>query len=626
MTLQIHTPKSNAKDLTFIKTRRQNRNPNVSQRRKTLGADTETHDGNIFLFMLSNGDKLEYPNITFDTIAKFLLRYEGCWIFFYNLQFDAECILKLLPRDTLKIYKTTKLLNFAYNGYDIRYIPKKQLTIRKGSHSISLYDIAQYYDNKNLVKAYSEHIKKPLDQDYLDMKESRKKFSLRYFQRNKNQMRKYCLMDCVLTLELADYWLDTFFNAYQFYTANWISSGYLAEKVLIFNDIEIALFDDIPYDIQDLAWKSFYGGRFELIQRGYIGECYIYDINSAYPYALTFLPDINDGKWFGSTRINPKASVGFFHIRAYVSDSVKIAPFPFRTKSNRIIYPCGEFETFVTLEELKAVTGDTRIKYKILESFQFVANPNCGYPFRDFIKSQYQKRLQLKQEGNSLERAIKIILNSVYGKMAQRVNNVMGNLFNPVISAYITGFARAQLYKFVRENNIEKDVVAFATDSIACRKKIHGLDSKELGEMKLDKFGYDTYFLSNGFYYINDTWKNRGIGYDTERKIEIQHLDTKIDEKGNLYITIQTTRTPHIKGAITFNKIDDIGKIETYDKKIGLNSDRKRMWFSQLESLNDKKFCDSVPIPIDLVGDIISKTDVIWAGYDEGAYDPESEL
>ncbi|MCE9651696.1 MAG: hypothetical protein K8Q89_01340 [Nitrosarchaeum sp.] len=116
--------------------------------------------------------------------------------------------------------------------------------------------------------------------------------------------------------------------------------------------------------------------------------------------------------------------------------------------------------------------------------------------------------------------------------------------------------------------------------------------------MKLDKFGFNTYFLSNGFYYINGVWKNRGIGYDTERKIEIQHLDTKIDEKGQLYITIQTTRTPHIKGAINYDKIDDIGKIEEYDKKIGLNSDRKRMWFSQLESLKDKKFCDSCLFPL----------------------------
>jgi hypothetical protein len=626
MTLQIHIPISNAKDLTFVKTRRQNRNPNVSKRRKILGADTETDKGDIFLFMLSNGKKIEHPHIRFENIAEMLLKHEGYWIFFYNLSYDAECILKLLPREILKTYKTTKMLDFTFGEYDIRYIPKKQLTIRKGKHSISCYDIAQYYDGKSLDNAYAEHIKKPLDQRYLDTKSNRKKFSLRYFMRNKKLIREYCLDDCRLTKELAEYWLDTFHDTFGFYPANWVSSGYLAEKVLIFNGVEMARFVDTAYSIQDLAWKSFYGGRFELIQRGYIGECYIYDINSAYPYALTFLPDITNGKWIESRKINPKASVGFFHIRSNISDSVKIAPFPFRTKNKRIIYPTGEFETFVTLEELKAVTGDSRIKYKILESSQFIANENCTYPFKDFIKSQYQKRLDLKAQHNSLERTIKIVLNSMYGKTAQRTNKVMGNLFNPVIASFITGYARAHLYRFMKENKLERDVVAFATDSIACRKKIPNLNSKKLGEMKLDNQGNDTYFLSNGFYRINDVWKKRGIGYDTEKKIDIEHLDTKIDKKGQLYITVQTTKTTHIKGGIVYDRISDIGKIETYEKKIGLNSDRKRYWFSELESLNDEKFCDSVPIPIDLVGDIISKNEIIWSGHDEGEYLPESDL
>jgi len=626
MTMQIHIHKSNAKDLTFVKTRRQNRNPNISERRIILGADTETDNGNIFLLELSNEDKLEYPNITFTNIAKFLLKHEGTWIFFYNLQYDAECILKLLPKSILDSYKKKRILDFSYEGYHVRYIPKKQLTIRKGNHSISCYDIAQYFENKKLDKAYCEHTKKSLDPAYLEVKNERKKFSLRYFLRNKNKIRRYCLEDCILTKELADLWASTFYDVFGFYPANWISSGYLAEKVLIFNSVDIASFTDIEYSVQDLAWKSFYGGRFELVQRGFIGDCYLYDINSAYPYALTFLPDITNGKWMESTKINPHASVGFFHIRANVSDSVKIAPFPFRTKNNRIIYPTGEFETFVTLEELKAVHGDTRIKYKIIESYQFIANPNCTYPFRDFIKSQYQKRLELKQQENSLERAIKIVLNSMYGKTAQRVNNKMGNLFNPAIASFITGFARAHLYRFMKENNLEKEVVAFATDSIACRKKIPNLNSKKLGEMKLDKQGHDAYFLSNGFYRINGTWKNRGIGYDTERKIEIEHLDTKIDKKGQLFITVQTTKTTHIKGGIVHDKIDQIGKIETHEKKIGLNSDRKRYWFSDLESIDEQTFCDSVPIPIDLVGDIISKNEVTWNGYDEGAYDPENEL
>ena len=42
--------------------------------------------------------------------------------------------------------------------------------------------------------------------------------------------------------------------------------------------------------------------------------------------------------------------------------------------------------------------------------------------------------------------------------------------------------------------------------------------------------------------------------------------------------------------------------------------------------VDDRIMCDSVPIPIDIVGDMISKNNVTWNGYDEGAYEPESEL
>jgi len=53
-----------------------------------------------------------------------------------------------------------KELKFRYGKYFIHYIDRKKLTIRKGNHSISCYDIAQYYDNKPLALAYVKSIKK----------------------------------------------------------------------------------------------------------------------------------------------------------------------------------------------------------------------------------------------------------------------------------------------------------------------------------------------------------------------------------------------------------------------------------------------------------------------------------
>ena len=625
-------PRSSTKDLSKIKTRKQNRDCTPSGLRKVVAIDTEAEDGNIFLIADSNGRTLEHPDINFDSVAKFLLRYdEGYWVFFYNLDYDVGSMIKMLPAPLLKKqYLQQRELYFHYNGTTLHYIPKKKFVLRRGKHTVSCYDIMQYYDNKKLQVAYTENIKKPLPPEYAETKEKRAQFTLPYFLHNKKRLRQYCIDDCVLTKELAENWLDTFYKQFGFYVRNWISSGYLAEKVLIANGIKLPYFNDVPHGVQELAWQSFYGGRFELIKRGHIGRCYLYDINSAYPYALAAMPDITEGRWItDSQTIEPQAALGFFHIRAHVDDSVKIAPFPFRTKDNRIIYPSGDFETYVTLEELRAAGSDPRINYHILKSCQFVSKKNCGHPFRRFIEEQYYKRLELKAKGDPLERAIKIVLNSIYGKTAQRVNNRMGNIFNPVIASYITGFTRAQLYRFTVENGLERDVVAFATDSIATAQEIPGLNSARLGEMKLDKHAGDVIFLSNGFYCFNGKWKQRGIGYDHERKAEIQHLDTHIGEDGQPYIMVETTRTTHIKSGILYDKIKNVGKIERYKKKIALNSDKKRFWDSDLESLKDKKYCDSLPLNATLVADKIAKRDDITWQVEQGEddlYEPESEL
>ncbi|QMU54803.1 MAG: DNA polymerase [Nitrosopumilus sp.] len=618
-------PKSNKKSLLNIRVRKQNRNLNcVKQPREVIGVDTETDNGDIFLIADSDGNYLDLDDITFEKVAEFLLHHEGRWIFFYNLSYDADCILKLLPQEILKAYKWKKELHFVFGKYVIHYIDKKKLTIRKGNHSVNCYDIMQYYDRKSLVNAYKDSIKKPLDKSYLKIKKSRDVFTTYHYARNKRQIRNYCIYDCKLTKELSEYWISIFYDVFGFYLDNWISAGYLAEKVLINNEIDIPKFNEIQYEIQEIARNSFYGGRFELIQRGYIGECYLYDINSAYPFALTTMCDITNGKWFNSKKINSESTIGFFSIVAEIDDCVKISPFPFRKKNGTICYPRGKFQTFATLDELRTIQDDPKIKCTILDSWQFIPNKNCKKPFKKFIEEQYEKRLKLKQEKNPLEHPIKIILNSIYGKMAQRMNNVIGNLFNPVIAAYITGYTRAELYSFTKKYDLDKQVVAYATDSVACQTKIPNLDNKELGSMKLDNEGQDVIFLSNGFYRFNGTWKKRGIGYDNSRKQEIEHTDTIIDKDGNLCIMVQTTRTTHIKSGILYNKLSDVGKIEPYSKKINLNSDKKRNWFSELKSLNDKLNCDSATIPADIVSDLISKEEIDW--FDEERYEPESQL
>jgi hypothetical protein len=183
--------------------------------------------------------------------------------------------------------------------------------------------------------------------------------------------------------------------------------------------------------------------------------------------------------------------MGFFHVLADISDDFLIAPFPFRA-NGQIIFSTGKFETFVTLAELQAF--DLKY-YKILDSWQFLSKSN-EFPYKDFIESMYQKRLKLKEEANPLQIPIKIILNSIYGKTGQKVTRIMENLFNPVMFSFITGFTRAKMYDFVRKNNLENEVVAFATDSICTTKKL-SKNSKKLGDFEFVGKSDDTFYLQN---------------------------------------------------------------------------------------------------------------------------------
>ena len=566
----------------------QNRDKARSDLRNIHAIDTETWHGDIFLIADSDGDYVDTyrKGITIESVIKFLTRpkFESAWNFCYNLTYDGSVILKLLGKKELSKYKSKRSFRFKWKDYSFYFIPKKTLRISKGHHSWVFFDIAQFYDYQNLQNAYKNNIGK-LPDNYLRMKSKRGEFSPRYYRDNRRTVRQYCIDDCKLTKELCKHWVELFGKAFEFYPSRWISSGYLAEKVLINHDVEIPFFRDLPYDLQEFAFNSYFGGRFELVKRGFIGEAWLYDINSAYPYALSKIPDITKGSWRNGLRlIHQKAILGFFKIHVKYPDDEYLPAFAFRRitlNNDLIVYPSGQFITYATLEELKNVNSSN---YTILDSWQYF-DDKPTYPFKEFIEKFYNKRKELKKQGNPLQLPIKIILNAIYGKMGQKQNRRIGNIFNPVIFAYITGYARAQLVSFVKEHKVEKDVVAFATDSVCITKELD-VNSSDLGGFSLDKHGKDVYFLQNGFYRFNGSWKLRGLG-KLGRK-EIEHIDT-IERDGRLYYKYQVMRTKKLASAIISNQIEQIGVLTKEFREVNLNGDDKRFWLGRLEDINDLK-------------------------------------
>ena len=185
-------------------------------------------------------------------------------------------------------------------------------------------------------------------------------------------------------------------------------------------------------------------------------------------------------------------------------------------------------------------------------------------------------------------------MNSIYGKTGKSVNHKIGNLFNPVIFAFITGFCRAQLFDFVRKHDIEKDVVFFATDSICTTKKLE-VNSTNLGDFSFDNEASDVFVLQNGFYRFNGKWKQRGLGKLGTR--EIEYLDT-FEKNGRLYYRFNVLRNNRLRSSILQDKISEIGKIKPETREFNLNADRKRFWLGRIESMDHIIMNESIPLSL----------------------------
>lgn len=584
-------PVTDYRDLSRLYTGRQQvRRCAKSAYRPVFALDTETYDGDIFLIADSEGEYLD-RDVNADSILEFLFnrKYQGAWNFFWNLGYDASVILKMLGK-SLMSYAQTRRLNFTHGEYKLQYIPGKCLRIMKGHKSTLFFDIAQFFSNVSLLMAYQENIC-PVDKAYVEFKSLRGQFSRRFYRRHTTAVRNYCIQDCCMTKQLAEKWISLFHKAANFYPAKWYSSGYIAEKFLINNDVCFPTFDSLPYAVQEVAYRSSVGGRFEILKRGFIGHANLYDINSAYPHKVANLPDLTDGQWINKRSLHPDAKLGFFEIEASIPDTKRVPPFPFKA-SGVVIFPSGRFRTYVTLDELRACEDDSY--YKILDSWQFVPNDPDGHPYKEFIEELYRKRRELKDNRDPLQLPIKTIMNSIYGKTGQKVNRVIGNLFSPVIFASITGSTRAQLYEFVINNGLEDDVVSFATDSI-CTTKDLGLKSGRLGDFSLDKSGDDAYYMQNGIYRIQGKWKLRGVGSIGGKTVE--HVET-VEKDGRLYLALIPTRSASLRECIIQGRIQDIGKIRPVRRLVNLNADRKRFWLGTLKSMDDGLCNDSLPISL----------------------------
>lgn len=570
-----------------IKFQKRYRNKGFTMKINT-GLDTETYEGFVKLICDDSGRSAEINNI--DDCIKFLthVRYKGKYNWFYNIQFDFESIVKYLDIiDLRNLYRDNEIL---YNTFKITYLPKKFFALQdKNNNRYYFYDMYNFLD-VSLNKASKKFLK---DEKISNIDANKLNTDLNYWKENKEEIIKYCIKDAELTKRLADYFWNIIYQKLNFYPKSPMSKGKLSEEYFL-HTCKIPAINVIPEKVIMTAYESFYGGRFELLKRGYFNKVYCYDIKSAYPSEIANLPDFNKGKFRKVKEVNTDVDIGFYKCKV-LSMEDNFSPFKQKINSGLNIYPNGSFNQFLTKKEIDFYTAHfTNSAISVEYGYEWEPK-TLIYPFKEEIERLYQWKDT--EQDDDIKYCVKIILNSLYGKFIQVSGklNQTGRLFNPLYASLITAGCRVKILELALQN--PDNIISFSTDSVISTEPLTVPINPLMGEFQKDYEGQGVFIMSDVYNLWNDETKKvksklRGFSiastkdYDNSESYLKDILD-KMDSDIYEYLINRPYHLGECLMHVNKRSITDINKFGVTKKHIDINGDNKRIW--EKDFVNGKK-------------------------------------
>lgn len=505
---------------------------------------------------------------------------KGCYIFATNLGFDIGVLTK----------------HTKYEG-EIQLIMKGSNVMAAKYHGITFLDTMNF--SPLSVEKQGEFLKIPkmAYPKYITEERKPEDEELPY-------IIEYNLQDCEITRQFAVFLQDSF-NELGCNMKLTIAST--AMDLFRRKYLKKAILKPTE-NIIEMLRKAYYGGRTEAFQRGKITNKYYYDFNSMYPSVMrNELPDPNYQRYYAKS-----SNQMIFHdgisLCEITSPKELLIPFlPYRTET-KLLFPLGNWEGWYSHIELRKAL-ELGYKIKVKSSIIYLKN---GYFLKEYAEDLYKKRLDNK--GNPMEFAIKILLNSLYGKFAERntkdnikhVNqlkntdeyieipdseyvNVIEKItpekkkhINPIWSIYITAYARIKLYEEFEKIGFE-NVIYCDTDSIITGKEIE--DSHELGKLKLEKIIHEGIIVRPKVYCIDGKCRVKGVNM---KGLEFENILQCKEMRQRQFLKLKRSIKSHGKY--------EIGEIIYFNKLVNIE-DEKRKWN---EKFNDNILEKSIPIYLNI--------------------------
>ena len=510
--------------------------PENAMTRKFLAWDGEGEDGKYTLLANSNGEYIEDREKGLSTVRclDFLVRNgrnrNNVWFAF---GYDVSMILKDIPviddmggPSLTRLHKTGHL---KYRGFQITYYPKKKFFVTRGKQRFVSYDTFSFFQTK-FAKVCQEWVGEvpSLITEGKDAREDFVKWPM-------ERIREYNQLECELLTVLMDKFREALKSA-ELELSSWHGPGALATSWLKKHDIASHIVEP-PFEMKESVFRAYFGGRIEIAGWGHVPHVWHYDINSAYPRALCDVISLASVDWKlkqGSCE-DPftLCHVKWDCAKALKGHMAQWGPLPYRLHDGSILYP-PKGEGWYWGIEAQAALRRFPGQVEILE--HWYPEGERVYPFRDPIIHDAARRLRWKAEGFPGHVPLKLVLNSLYGKLAQKLGYWNdGKYTKPpyqchIWAGYVTAFTRAMISDALHMANDR--VVCVMTDSVWSLEPLDLEIGKGLGEWSFEEEDKAADFCGAGLYQAYDEagkvrpkeYKSRGFSPEQGDKLDYSEL------------------------------------------------------------------------------------------------------
>lgn len=550
----------------------------VPVQKTILGLDTETIDGVAKLVCSSDGSVSDLKSFSDFIDYCHNNALDETVNMFYNLKYDAQAILSYL--DIIELYDLHLFGTIQTKKYKVNYIPKKKLTINSDGKTFKFYDIFQFF-RVSLNKASKRYFNtSKLEIDIKKMNDPK------FWITDYDDIVKYCIVDAELCQKLGVL-AKTQFNGLGLSFNNPISTASMSEQLVIrYGSLPTY---SLPY-VQEFGYYSYWGGRFEQLVKGYLEQVYKWDINSAYPYAMTRLPDISNGTWEFTNENISECTFGFLFVkmRTYLNYIE-----PVQLYNNGVLtYPKVNWHyRYITLEEYDLFLEYNLAEIEVIRYSLFY--PNDSYKPFHYLNGLYTGRLLFKAKSDPRQLPLKIVMNSTYGKFIQMIIRSLdegvyyaGQMFLPVYASYTTSSCRSQVLRLILEKGIKP--LAIYTDCIITEDNLK-YNSKRLGGWALQDKG-ELLSVGCGVYSIRDGDKEtshfRGFKADKDKSL-FKLLEANLNKSSIPMPFIRPLGLGELVRHTRKHADSHLNEWLNYDKKLDLNFDKKRIWNKRISTSKD---------------------------------------